>query len=155
MKSVLSIHWKDWYWNSNTSATWCEELTHWKRLWCWERLKAGGEGNNRRWVGWMASPTQWTWVWASSGSWWWKGKPGMLQYTGSQRIRHSWATELNNAGELSGLGLHSACICIRLFSKRHFYGSKRFWVLKAISWEDFWMLSLKYLQMEWGQAVVI
>jgi len=58
-----------WSWKSNTLATWCEELTHWKRPWCWERLKAGGEGDNREWDGWMTSPTQCTWVWASSGSW--------------------------------------------------------------------------------------
>ena len=94
---VLSIHWKDWCWswNSNTLATWYKELTHWKRPWCWESLKAGGEGDNRRWDGWMASPTQWTWVWASSGSWWWTGKPGMLHSMGLQRVRHNWATELN------------------------------------------------------------
>ena len=66
----MNMHWKDWCWswNSNTLATWCKELTHWKRLWCWERLKAEGEGDNRGWDGWMASPTQWAWVWASSGS---------------------------------------------------------------------------------------
>jgi len=64
----LNIHWKDWCWcwNSNTLATWCEELTHWKRPWCWERLKAGGEGGDREWDGWMTSPTRWTWIWASS-----------------------------------------------------------------------------------------
>ena len=62
-----------WSWNSNTLATWGEELTHLKRPWCWARLKAGGEGDDRGWDGWMASPTQWTWVWASSGSWWWIG----------------------------------------------------------------------------------
>ena len=68
-KSVLNIHWKDWCWswNSNTLATWCKELTHWKRPWCWERLKAGVEGLNRGWDSWMASLTRWTWVWASSG----------------------------------------------------------------------------------------
>ena len=55
-----------------------QELTHWKRPWCWERLKAGGEGDDRGWDGWMAVPTQWTWVWVSSGSWWWTGKPGVL-----------------------------------------------------------------------------
>ena len=70
-------------------------LTHLKRLWCWERLKAGGEGDNGGWDGWMASPTQWTWVWASSGSWWWTGKPGVLQSVGSQRVGHDWVTELN------------------------------------------------------------
>ena len=68
-ESVLNIHWKDWCWswNSNTLANWCEELTHWKRPWCWERLRAGGEGDNRGWDGWMASLTQWTWVWVDSG----------------------------------------------------------------------------------------
>ena len=70
-KSVLNIHWRDWCWSwsSNTLATWCEELTHLKRPWCWERLKAGGEGDDRGWDGWMASLTQWAWVWVNSGSW--------------------------------------------------------------------------------------
>ena len=96
-KSILNIHWKDWYWswNSSTLATWCEELTHWKRYWCWERLKAGGEGDNRGWDGWMVSLTQWTWVWLSSGSRWWTEKPGMLQSMGSQKVGHDSATELN------------------------------------------------------------
>ena len=71
-------------WNSSTLATSCEELTHWKRLWCWERLGAGGEGDDRGWDGWMTSPTRWTWVWVNSGSWWWTGRPGMLQFMGSQ-----------------------------------------------------------------------
>ena len=77
-------------------GTWCEVLTHCKRLWCWERLKVGGEVDNRGWDGWMASPTLWTWVWESSRSRWWTGKPGVLQSMGSQRVvRHDWATELN------------------------------------------------------------
>ena len=78
-KSVLNIHWKDWCWNWNSStlATWCEELTHLKRPWCWERLKAGGKGDDRGLDGWMVSPAQWTWVWTSSGSWWWTRKPGL------------------------------------------------------------------------------
>ena len=78
-----------------TLATSCEELTHWKRLWCWEGLGAGGEGEDRGWDGWMASPTQWMWVWVDSGSWWWTGRPGMLGFIGSQRVGHDWATELN------------------------------------------------------------
>ena len=98
-KSVLNIHWKDWCWsrNCNTLATWCEELTQWKRPWCWERLKMGGEGDDRGWDGWMASPTRWTWVWVSSGSWWWTGRPGVLcvQSMGSQSVQHDWVTELN------------------------------------------------------------
>ena len=65
-----------------------------KRPWHWERLKAGGKGDDRGWGGWMDLLTRWTWVWASSGSWWWTGKPGLLQSVGSQRVRHDWATEL-------------------------------------------------------------
>ena len=67
----------------------------WKRPWCWERLKVGGEGDDRGWDGWMASPTQWTWVWVNSRSWQWTGRPGVLQSMGSQRVGHGWATELN------------------------------------------------------------
>ena len=74
---------------------WCKELTHWERPWCWERLKAGGEGDDRGWDGWMASLTWWTWVWVNSGSWWWTGRPGVLRFMGSQRVRHDWATEMN------------------------------------------------------------
>ena len=92
----INPDWKDWCWSwsSSTLATWCEELTHLKRPWCWERMKAG-EGDDRGWDGWVALPTWWMWVWASSGSWWWTGKPGMLQYMGSQRVGHDWATGLN------------------------------------------------------------
>ena len=95
----LNIHWKDWYWcwswNSNTLAIWCKELTPLKRPWCWERLKAGGEGDDTGWDGWMASSTQWTWVWVNSGSLWWTGRPRVLQSTGSQRVGHNLVTELN------------------------------------------------------------
>ena len=79
-----------WSWNSSTLATWCKELTHWKRPWCWDRLTAGEE-DNRGWDGWMASPTQWTWVWASSGSWWWTG--GCSPW--GCKVGHDGATELN------------------------------------------------------------
>ena len=72
-----------------------QKLTHWKRPRCWERLKAGGEGDNKGWDGWMASPIWWTWVWVNSGSWWWTGRHGVLQSMGSQRVGHDWATELN------------------------------------------------------------
>ena len=64
-------------------------MTHLKRPWCWEKLKAGGEGDD----GWMASPSQWAWVWVGSGSWW--GRPGVLHSMGLQRVKHDWATELN------------------------------------------------------------
>ena len=95
MRSVLSIHWKDRCWSCNSLATWCEELTHWKILRCWEKLKAGGVGDDRRWDDWMASLTRWTWIWASSGSWWWTGKTGILWSRGLQRVGHNWAIELN------------------------------------------------------------
>ena len=76
-------------------ATSCKELTHWKRLWCWEGLGAGGEGDDQGWNGWMASLTWWTRVWVNSGSWWWTGRSGVLRFMGSQRVGHNWATELN------------------------------------------------------------
>ena len=101
-RSTLRFLWKDWCWSwsSNTLATSCEELTHWKRLWCWEGLGAGGEGDNRAWDGWMASLTWWTWVWVNSGSWWWTGRPDMLRFMGSQRVRQDWVTELNWTDEM-------------------------------------------------------
>ena len=102
-RSVLGVHWRDWCWsrNSNTWATSCEKLTHWKRPWCWEGLGAGGEGDDRGWDGWMASPTPWTWVWVNSRSWWWTGRPGVLRFMGSQRVRHDrdW-TELKHSLDL-------------------------------------------------------
>ena len=105
-KEILPVHSKEdqsWIFIGRTDveaetpilATWCEKLTHLKRPWCWERLKAGGEGDDRGWDGWMASPTEWTWVWVNSGSWWWTGRPGMLRFMGLQRVRHNWSTELN------------------------------------------------------------
>ena len=104
-----------------TLATWCKELTHLKRPWCWERLKTEGEGDDRGWDGGMASPTRWTWIWASAGSWWWTGKPGLLQYMGS-RVGHDWATELNWSD----------------FSKSMIFGytlleKKKFWTFDRIS----------------------
>ena len=96
-RSVLGVLWKDWCWswNSNTLATWREELTHWKRPWCWERLRTGGEGDDRWWDGWMASSTRWTWVWVDSGHWWWTGRAGVPRFMGSQRVGHDSATELS------------------------------------------------------------
>ena len=105
-RSALGLLWKEWCWSWNSSAlaTSCEELTHWKRLWCWEGLRAGGEGDDRGWDGWMTSLT--LWVWVNSGSWWWTGRPGVLRFMGSQRVGHDWATELNWT-ELLHLGLRS------------------------------------------------
>ena len=107
--------WKDWCWswNSNTLATWCKWL-----IWTDPNagnLKAGGEGDDRGWDGWMASLTQWTWIWVNSRSWWWTGRPGMLWFMGSQRVGHDWATELNWTeirGDLEILyeGHHQLCL---------------------------------------------
>ena len=97
-RSALGFLWKEWCWSWNSSnlATSWEELTHWKRLWCWEGLEAGGEEDNRGWDGWMVSPTRWTWVWVDSESWWWTGRPGVLWFMGFQsRTRLSDWTELN------------------------------------------------------------
>ena len=111
-----------WSWNSNTLATWCEELTHWKRPWCWERLKAGRRRGQQRMaspfpMSWMASPTQWTWVWVNSGSWWWTGRPDVLQSMGLHRVGHDWMTELNwrlKESETPGLG-QGIFIIIKLY----------------------------------------
>ena len=70
-------------------------MTHWKRLWCWEGLGARGEGGDRGWDGWIASPTWRTWVWVNSGSWWWTERLAMPQPIESQRFRHDWVAELN------------------------------------------------------------
>ena len=80
---------------TNILVTWYEELTPLKRPWCWERLRAGGERDDRGWDGWMASLTWWTWIWVNSGRWWWKGRPGVLWFIGLQRVGHDWVTELN------------------------------------------------------------
>ena len=116
-RSALGFLWKDWCWrwNSNTLATSGEELTHWKRPWCWEGLGAGGEGDDRGWRGWMASLTRWIWVWVNSRSWWWTGRPGVLRFMWSQRVGHDW-TGLNwipQKGNGAGRSLfqsHTLCL---------------------------------------------
>ena len=85
-----------------------QKVTHWKRPWCWEGLGAGGKGDDRGWDGLMASPTRWTWVWVNSGSWWWTGRPGVLWFMGSQRVRHKWVTKLNWK-EISSVGVRTCC----------------------------------------------
>ena len=81
--------------HSQSNSTWCEELTHLKRPWCWERLRAGGEEDDRGWDGWMIPPAEWTWDWVDSRNWWWTGRPGVLRFMGLQRVRRlsNW-TEL-------------------------------------------------------------
>ena len=93
-KSTLNVLWKDWC--SNTLATWCKKPTLGQKTSCWERLKAGRQRDDREWDDSIASSTQWTWVWVNSRSWWWTGRPGVLQSMGSQsRIQLSDWTKLN------------------------------------------------------------
>ena len=112
---------KDWCGsrNSNTLATWCEELTPLKRPWCWVRLRARGKGDDRGLDSWMTSPTRWTWVWVNSRSWWWTGKPGVMQSMGLQRVGHDWATELNwtdeNYMESTNVFMATKCVQKGLF----------------------------------------
>ena len=109
-ETSLGKSWKDWCWgwNSNSLATSCKELTHWKRLWCWEGLGAGGDDEDRRWDGWMTSPTRCTWIWVNSGSWWWTGRPGRaaIHKVTKSRTRLSEWTELNWTEWLGAVGLH-------------------------------------------------
>ena len=105
-KEIQAVHSKrdqSWVFSERTDAkaetpilrhTSCEELTHWKRLCCWEGLGAGEEGDDSGWDGWMASPTWWIKVWVNSGSSWWTGRPGVLRFMVSQGVGHDWVTEL-------------------------------------------------------------
>ena len=111
-----------WSWSSNTLATWCEEWTYFKRPWCWERLRAGREAGVRGWDGWMASLTQWTWVWANSRRWRKTGKPGVLQFTGLQRVRHNWAThqqKQKQAGDHTKCCKHVSLLVLTISSLIH------------------------------------
>ena len=111
---------------AETPVLWpCEKLTHWKRLWCWAGLGAGGEGDGRGWDGWMASLTWWTWVWVNSRRWWWTGRPGVLRFMGSQRVGHDWATELN-WNKLNGI--REPGLCTRRLDEPLYF------IFMSISW---------------------
>ena len=114
-------------------ATSCEELTPWKRLWCWEGLGAGGEGDNREWDDWMASPTWWTWVWVNSRCWWWTERPGVLQFMGLQRVGNDWATELTDsciAGKFLTLWATREALCLPMaVCKKWYWAPKELFVL--------------------------
>ena len=103
-RTTLVFLWKEWCWswNSSTLATSCEELTYCKRLWCWEGLGTGGEGDDRGWNGWMASPSRLTWIWVNSGSWRWTGRTDVLWFMGLQRVGHNWVTEPNWTDSIKG-----------------------------------------------------
>ena len=131
-------------WNSNTVTAWCKELTHWKRPWCWEGLGAGGEGDDRGWDG-MASPTRWTKVYVNSGSWWWTGRPGVLQFMGSQRVGHGWATELNWTENSIGGSVKATYLVIW----RHYLPFSLCWHLH---WWNKSNSGSKYLSMDQGSG---
>ena len=116
--------------NSNTLATSSEELTHWKRPWCWEGL-GGEEGDDRGWDGWTASLTQWTWLWVNSGSWWWTGRPGVLRFMGSKRVGHHWAIELNWTEALKSFH------CAWAQGKLHINVSRQTWFLSCLQKKTF------------------
>ena len=129
-----------------------KELTHWKRPCCWERclLKAGGEGDKRGWGGWMASPTWWTWVWTSSGSWWWTGKPGLLaQSMESQRVGHDWVTELNWDFErrirMKGKEKNAEKRCVGLFPQGRWRKRKK--KRRILAWT--WVVTMKVVKFHW------
>ena len=91
-------------------ATVPDRITHRKRPWCWERLKVGEEGDYRGWDGWMASPTQWTWVWVNPRSWWWTGRPGDME--SYHRVGYDWATDLNCGHQKSENSILNKTVCL-------------------------------------------
>ena len=97
-------------------------------FWCWEGLGAG-EGDVREWNDWMASLTRWTWVWVNCRSWWWTGRPGMLWFMVSQRVRHNWAAELN----WTELIYTMFCLAIQLWTVVHSSYSSCFHILVIIN----------------------
>ena len=128
-----SCDWKaqSWCYDLISSKAIVSILSILKRPWCWERLKTGGGGNDRGWDGWMASLTQWTWVWVNCRSWWWRGGPGVLQSMGSQRIGHDWsdlaaaAAEQLNWTELISTMTHALSVYSQLGEYMGKYDSKK------------------------------
>ena len=102
-------------------------------------IGAGGEGDDRGWDGWMASPTRWTWVWVNSGSWWWTGRPGVLRFIGSQRVRHDWVTELN-----WWLSWEYLEICYYIYHIEKLKGKTTIWWSLSIQ-KYFWCLNTRSL----------
>ena len=139
---LLGVHWKDWCWswNCNTLATWWEELTHLKRSWCWERLRAGGEGGNRRWDGWMASLTR---VWEDCGSWWRIGKTSMLRFMGHKEP--DTTEQLNWTELILFLGFHGGSDGKESACNAGDPGLTRVWDIGKISWKREWLPTLAFL----------
>ena len=108
-----------------------QQMTHWKNPYCWEKLRAEGKEGIRIWDGWMESPMQYTWTWASPRRCWGTGRPGLLQSIGSQRVRHDWATEQQQWKQMEWssfvqirevkhqLAIQCACVCVCLCVLSH------------------------------------
>ena len=148
-----------------------EDLTHWKRPWCWDGLGAGGEGDNRGWDGWMASLTRWAWVWVNSGSWWWTRRPGVLRFMGTQRVGHDWVTELNWIVEKLIMEHFSCCEWVKnIFTQtnyipwswensqiillRHFTNLEEIWRIRNIGTPGSWYISFRPQEERWMQYMV-
>ena len=148
-----------------------EDLTHWKRPWCWDGLGAGGEGDNRGWDGWMASLTRWAWVWVNSGSWWWTRRPGVLRFMGTQRVGHDWVTELNWIVEKLIMEHFSCCEWVKnIFTQtnyipwswensqiillRHFTNLEEIWRIRNIGTLGSWYISFRPQEERWMQYMV-
>ena len=101
----------------STVATWCEELTHLKRPWCWERLKAKGERGSREWDGYIESVTQWTWIWSDSGRYWKTEEPSTLQSMGLQR--RTWLSDWTEPNQFQCLTNQTDWFYIFLSKRRY------------------------------------
>ena len=137
-----------WRWNSNTLVIWCEELTHWKRPCCWQRLKVGGEGDYRGWDGWMASPTQWTRVWINSRVGDGQGGLSCCSPWGL-RVRHNWVTVLNE-NILYSTGDSIQCSVVNLKGKGNLKEGKSQWM----NWTELNMVySVQFNKQKWSVCV--
>ena len=145
--SVLSVHWKDML---KLKLQYCGHLM-WKadsfeKTLMLGKIEGGGEGDDRGWDGWMASLTQWTWVWVDSGSWWWTGRPGVLRFMGLQRVRHDWMAELKWT-ELNICTVIHLSSCIDYLLEYLFYLSR---TLKILGTFD--VMPLSFAHRKYGRA---
>ena len=139
---------------AETPVLWPPHAKSWLigKDWCWEGFGAGREGDDRGWDGWMASLTQWTWVWVNSGSWWWTGRPGVLRFMGSQKVGHDWVTELNWTELNSEIGQGGLACC-------NSWGHKESDMTEQLNWtelnpEIFNSYSERQKQLKWQKFFI-